>query len=113
MQPINDLTWMRNLATGRVERFAFRGYRVAAVRLTASSWNPQAEYRYRLLFFPPDSHRPVLALNLELTILGSACLTMQTGTVHTRLEDAEETMSFERFKEWALRRAEFELELVS
>jgi len=53
----------------------------------------------------------VLSLNLETSLLGSPCLTEQAGGEHRVLGDAEESMSYEDFRRWAVERVRRELKL--
>ena len=111
MEPIRDLTWLKHLHTGAViERFRFHGYRALALRIPSSEKFPQEQYLYRMLFFPDAGTKPVLSLNLELSILGSYCLTEQAGVRHRRFDTVGEPVSYEEFKQWALARANRELE---
>ena len=107
MDPIRDLTWVKHLRSGTVvERLSLGSYRAVAVGLPTSGKSPPEQYVYRMLFFPYAGHQPVLALNLERSILGSFCLTEQAGTRHTRFDTVGDAMGYDEFRGWALERAE-------
>ncbi len=110
MQAIADLSWMKHLRAGQViERFVYRGFHVVALKMEPNEHQPQTQYQFRLLFFPKGEPRPVLALNLESSILGSSCLTEQIGGQHRNLGPAADELSYAVFKEWALGKAANEL----
>ncbi len=110
MEAISDFTWMRDLRIGRVlERFDFEDYRVVAVSVPSTEERPLNQFHFRLLFFPKNANRPVLALNLESSILGSYCLTEQSGGRHLNVGRAQESMSYGEFKQWALTQAQQDL----
>ena len=107
MDTIRDLTWVKHLHTAKVvERLTLGSYRAVSLRFPASEKSSPEQYLYRMLFFPAAGPQPVLALNLELSILGSSCLTEQAGGRHSRFDPVEETMSYDDFRRWALSRAE-------
>jgi hypothetical protein len=112
MEPIADFSWMKDLLTGRVrERFPLEPYRIVGVEIPAADEAHHSQYHYRMLVFPPEGNKPVLSLNLETSFLGSPCLTEQAGHVRLVLGDAEESMSYEEFRRWAVARARQELKL--
>ena len=110
MEPIADMSWMKHLFTGKVvERFRLGDFHATAIRIPESekqSWN---QYHIRILFFQGKGAKPVFALNLETSILGSLCLTEQHGQEHLNLGHAKEGMTYKEFKEWALSCAEQDL----
>jgi len=113
MEPIADFSWMKDLLNGQVvERFPLGGYRAVAVEIQSSDKRQHSQYHYRLLVFPQKENKPVLALNLETSLLGTSCLTEQSGSEHQVLGDAEEEMAYEDFRHWALERARAELHLA-
>ena len=113
MEPIADFSWMKDLLTGQVvERFPLGDYRAVAVQMESSDERRHSQYHYRLLIFPQKFNKPVLALNLETSLLGASCLTEQTGSGHQILADAEEEMAYEEFRRWALERARADLHLA-
>ena len=113
MEPIADFFWMKDLLTGEVvERIALGNYRAIALHMEGSDELHRSQYHYRLLIFPRMENKPVLALNLETSLLGASCLTEQTGSGHQILGDAEEEMAYESFRQWALERARAELHLA-
>lgn len=110
MQAISDLTWLKHLTTGRVlERFPFEQHQAVALRISATGGSSLDQYHLRILFFPPDSSRPVLSLNLESSILGEYLLTLQSGSEHRVFGRVTEPMSYPDFKRWALQVAREEL----
>lgn len=112
MEPISDFTWMKHLLSGQViERFTLERFRAVALQIHVEDEARRNQYLYRLLFFPKKENKPVLALNLETSLLGSPCLTEQSGSEHVILGDAEEQMSYEEFRRWALERAKKDLHL--
>lgn len=109
MEPIFDFSWMRQMATGRVrERFDYHRYKAVGLEIPPG---PQyrSPYHYRILFFSEDSGKPVLSLNLEASILGSYCFTEHSGQSHFTLGQSEADLSYDDFREWALKRADQEL----
>ncbi len=113
MEPIADFSWMKDLLTGEVvERIALGNYRAIALQMEGSDELHRSQYHYRLLIFPRMENKPVLALNLETSLLGAPCLTEQLGSGHQILGDAEEEMAYESFRNWALERARAELHLA-
>ncbi len=114
MDPIRDLTWVKHLHAGRVvERSTLNGYRLVALSLPSQDNAAPLQYLFRMLFFPQTGHRPVLALNLELSILGSPCLTEQAGSRHTRFGTVDQEMPYDEFRRWALARAQEVLGVVT
>ena len=98
LESIRDLSWMRQLLTGTVyERFRQDGDRVVGLRPAEGS-----SYRYRLLFFPLNLDKPFLSVNLETSILGSPCFTIEAGTEHRNLGPADFDLTYEEFKIRAL-----------
>jgi len=112
MESIADFSWMKDLLNGQViERFKLENYWAVAVEIPANDEAHPSQYHFRLLFFPHMGKRPVLALNLERSLLGSPCLTEQAGKQHLVLAEAQETMNYEEFRRWALARAREDLHL--
>ena len=110
MNAIRDLTWLKHLRTGKVlERFTLDDYRAVSLQIPATDTQPQDQYRYRMLFFSDTDQKPVLSLNLELSILGSYCLTEQSGDRHLRFDTVEQPLSYDEFRSWAIKRATQEL----
>jgi hypothetical protein len=107
MDTIRDLTWVKHLRMGKViERMTLGPYRIVSLSIPSSDQGPPEQYLFRMLFFPTLAHQPVLALNLELSILGSSCLTEHAGSRHARFDTLEAAMSYDEFRRWALARAE-------
>ena len=100
LESIRDLSWMRQLLTGTVyERFRLDGERVVGLKPAKSEGS---SYRYRLLFFPPDLDKPFMSINLETSILGSPCYTIEAGRDHRNLGPADFDLTYEEFKIHAL-----------
>ena len=100
LESIRDLSWMRQLLTGTVyERFRHNGDRVVGLK---PSKTEGSSYRYRLLFFPQNVDKPFMSVNLETSILGSPCFTIESGSEHSNLGPADFDLSYEEFKIHAL-----------
>ncbi len=96
---------MQQMLNGNVrERFSYEDYRAVALELPSTGLRKSA-YHYRLLFFPKDQMKPILSLNVESSILGSYCLTEQAGANHINLGPTDFELSYEKFKDWALKEA--------
>ncbi len=107
MEPIQDLTWIKQMIYGEViEKFKFRNLKGVAVKISHTEKRYITQYHYRILFFPKDGNKPVFSLNLESSLLGSYSLTGHIGKKHLNFYSAEETMQYDDFKKWALERAE-------
>ena len=106
MEPLADLAWVKDLLNGNVvERIRLEGFRAVALEIDPRDERHHSQYRYRLLVFPRQENKPVLALNLETSLLGTPCLTEQTGAEHQIVADATEEMEYAEFRRWALERA--------
>lgn len=113
MEPIRDLSWMRELqAAARRERLDLRGFRVSIIALTPTAARHQERYRFRLLAFDPVLGRPVLSVDLENDILGEYCLSVQEGESHQVLGRYDQAPSYESFRERALNEAATRLPLL-
>ncbi len=109
MEPIYDFSWMPQMMTGRIrERFNFNDYRAVALEIPPRTLQ-KSPYHYRILFFPNESQKPVLSLNLESSILGSYCFTEHHGKDHLNLGHIENDLSYDDFKKWAMERAKRDL----
>jgi hypothetical protein len=107
MDAIRDLTWVKHLKTATVvERSTLDHWRTVTLSIQHTDSKAPLQYLYRMLVFPRSEHRPVLALNLEWSILGTACLTEQTATRHVRHQTVDPGMSVEEFQRWAWSRAQ-------
>ena len=114
MDPINDFSWIKHLHTGEIiERFTLGEYRAIAIRIPTTDRSPINQYRYRMLFFPAAEHKPVFAVNLEFSILGSYMLTQQRGSQHLKYDQADESTSYEEFRRRAVERACGELKVAA
>lgn len=111
MEPIQDISWMKQMLYGQVrEKFTFRDYSAVSLELEHEKRGFNDPYRYRILFFPKNDRRPVLALNMESTILGACNLTEHAGSNHRNYGPVDETFGYDEFKAWALQRAREEIE---
>jgi hypothetical protein len=105
MEPIYDFTWMQQMMTAKVrEKFTYHDYRAVALEMPRRSVQ-RSPYHYRILFFPTESQKPVLSINLESSILGSYCFTEHNGKEHLNLGHTDDELSYEDFRRWALDRA--------
>ena len=96
---------MQQMMTAKVrEKFTYHRYRAVALEIPRRDIR-RSPYHYRILFFPDESQKPVLSLNLESSILGSYCFTEHNGKNHLNLGQTEEELSYEEFKQWALEQA--------
>ena len=100
---IHDFSWMVQLLSEHIrERFTYAGFRAVGLEISPASRSP---YRFRMLFFPGSSQKPVLSLNLETSILGSSCFTEQDGDRHVNLGPADPETTYDVFREKALSEA--------
>jgi hypothetical protein len=106
MEPISDLSWLRQLALSSVERFELHGFGIAVVSLPPTPSRHEERFRYRLLALDPNLGKPVLSVDLESDILGDYCLAIQAGREHRVLARYDAPPSFAEFRERALREAE-------
>lgn len=110
MESIGDISWMRQMLYGRVlEEFTVGEYSAVSLELEHEKHGFKDPYRYRILFFPKNNRKPVLALNMESTILGSRNLTEHSGPNHRNYGPVDEDFGYDEFKAWALSRAKEEL----
>ena len=110
MEPIQDISWMRQMLYGRVlEKFSYEEFSAVSIELEHEKQGFRDPYRYRILFFPKNDRKPVLAMNMESTILGSCNLTEHSGGEHRNFGPVDETFSYEDFKSWALSKAKEEI----
>ncbi len=106
MEPISDLTWIRQLSLSSVERLSIKGFGVALVSIPPTSLHHDERFRYRLLAFDPWLGKPVLSVDLEADILGGFCLALQLGREHRILARYDSPPSPADFRERALAEAE-------
>jgi hypothetical protein len=106
VEPISDLTWIRQLSLSSVERLGIRGFDVAVVSIPATSLHHEERFRYRLLAFDPWLGKPVLSVDLESDILGDFCLALQVGRDHRVLARYDSPPSLPEFRERAIAEAE-------
>ncbi|MBN2049008.1 MAG: hypothetical protein JW760_01080 [Spirochaetales bacterium] len=110
METIRDMSWMRQLLYGKVlEKFSFGSFSVVSLELEHEKHGFKDPYRYRILFFPKNDSKPVLAMNMESTILGTHNLTEHAGNNHRNFGPVEESFGYQDFKSWALERAQEEI----
>ena len=110
METITDYTWMKHLYSGEIlEKFDYGIFQAVALKIPSTRDHHLNQYHYRILFFPKDSNKPVLAVNLESSIIGSYCLTEQIGKQHLNFGPVSDSTTYKSFKLKALRQAEKEL----
>ena len=106
MEPIRDLSWMAQTASGEtLERFELNGYSALALLVSAHGADRGGAFRYRILFFQAGERRPVYAVNLETSILGDWMLTEQEGDDHRVARRLPGPLDYEGFRVAALERA--------
>ena len=106
MEPISDLSWLRQLSLSSVERFQLRGFGVAVVSMPPTASHHEDRFRYRLLAFDPALGKPVLSVDLESDILGDFCLASQCGREHRVIARYDSPPSLAEFRSRALTEAE-------
>jgi len=106
VEPISDLTWIRQLSLSSIERLSVRGFDVAVVSVPSTSLHHEERFKYRLLAFDPWLGKPVLSVDLESDILGDYCLALQLGREHRVLARYDSPPSLPEFRERALAEAE-------
>jgi len=95
---------------GRIlEKFNFEDFSAVSLELENEKQGVRDPYRYRILFFPQNDRKPVLAMNMESTILGSCNLTEHAGPKHRNFGPVDEEFTYEDFKSWALSQAREEI----
>jgi hypothetical protein len=106
MQEIQDLSWMKQLiASSKQEHLMFEKYRLVLFAAAPTALRRLDRFRYRALFFEDARHRPFLTINLESTILGDFCLTIERSSEHTVLARFDAAPSYAFFRETVLSRA--------
>lgn len=105
MEPIRDLSWMMQAASGALEKFELNGWAVVAVGLSTPDEGAGRGYRFRMFFSPPADRRPVLAINLERSLLGEWLVTEQEGPDRRVLERLDGPLHYDGFRIKALERA--------
>jgi len=101
--PIRDLSWMRQILTGIVhERDSIEGYRFIGVEPASRD---RSTYRFRMLFFGENERLPMLSINLESSILGSPCYTIESGSAHALLGPAMFELPYAEFRICAIEEA--------
>lgn len=85
-----------------LEDTKFADYRRVFLKVTRQSSHIQ--YAYRMIFFPDRSLEPILSLNLEYSS-GFYFLGAHVGDHHENHGDADQNMSAQAFKTWALNMA--------
>jgi hypothetical protein len=111
VEPISDLTWIRQLSLSSVERLSIRGFDVALISIPHNPLRHDERFRYRLLAFDPWLGKPVVSVDLECDILGDFCLSIQIGREHRVLARYDSPPSLGEFRERALAEAEAVLPL--
>ncbi len=106
MEPIKDLSWLRQLSLSSVERFALHGFGMVLVSMPPTPAHHDERFRYRLLAFDPGLGKPVLSIDLETDILGDFCLSVQAGSEHRVLARYDLPPSLAEFRSRAVAEAE-------
>jgi hypothetical protein len=106
VEPISDLTWIRQLSLSSVERLSIKGFDVAVVSIPQNPLRHDERFKYRLLAFDPWLGKPVLSVDLESDILGDFCLSMQVGREHRILAHYDVPPNLEDFRARAVVEAE-------
>jgi len=106
VEPISDLTWIRQLSLSSVERLSIKGFGIALVSIPTTPLHHEERFKYRLLAFDPWLGKPVLSVDLESDILGGFCLALQLGREHRILARYDSPPSLPEFRERALAEAE-------
>jgi hypothetical protein len=106
MEPISDLSWLRQLSLSSVERFELHGFGVAVVSMPPTPARHEERFRYRLLAFDPGLGKPVLSIDLESDILGEFCLAVQVGREHRVLARYDSPPGLAEFRSRAVAEAE-------
>jgi hypothetical protein len=109
MEPISDLSWLRQLSLSSVERFDLRGFGIAVVSMPPTASHHEERFRYRLLAFDPFIGKPVLSVDLETDILGDYCLSIQAGKEHRVLARYDSPPALAEFRSRAISEAEANL----
>jgi hypothetical protein len=106
MEPISDLSWLRQLSLCSVERFELHGFGIALVSMPPTPARHEERFRYRLLAFDPGLGKPVLSIDLETDILGDCCLAVQAGSEHRVLARYDSPPGLAEFRSRAIDEAE-------
>lgn len=111
MSPTKDQTWRKHMEKEEIhEEFALSGYKM--VLITVRQQVSFMEYLYRLIVFPEGKNEPVLSLNLEKNPLSrTCCLGAHISNSHDNLGFADENMTIEDFRSWAVGEAKKYLKL--
>lgn len=106
---ISDPRWEESYIKGKIiEEGVFGDYRMVLMKIDEPIG--VFYYPYRMFFFKNSEYTPILILSLEIgRIYGTCALGAHDETMHRNFGDADENMSVEEFREWALTIARKEL----
>jgi hypothetical protein len=107
--PVQDLSWLRQLAIAAPERFQLRGFDIAVFAIPPTSGHHEERFRYRLLAFDPGLGKPILSVDLEHDILGEWFLSTQSGTAYSIIARYDEPPTLADFRCRAVALAEASL----
>jgi hypothetical protein len=107
--PLQDLSWLRQLAIAAPERFQLRGFDIAVFEIPPTSEHHEERFRYRLLAFDPGLGKPILSVDLEHDILGEWFLSMQSGPDYSIVARYDEPPMLADFRARAVALAEASL----
>lgn len=110
--PLQDLSWLRQLAIAAPERFQLRGFDIAVFAIPPTSGHHEERFLYRLLAFDPGLGKPILSIDLERDILGECCLSMQSGQDYSIIARYDEPPAFADFRARAVAVAEASLPAI-
>ncbi len=106
MEAIRDMSWMRQLALGKVEHFELGGYRFALLTVPETAIHHGDRFRFRLLGFDPSLDRPFLSVDLESDILGDYVLSVEFKGARHVLDHFDNPPSLAEFRSRAVAEAE-------
>ena len=110
--PLEDLSWLRQLAIAAPERFRLRGFDVAVFAIPPTSGHHEERFLYRLLAFDPSLGKPILSIDLERDILGEWCLSVQSDQNHSIIARYDEPPALDDFRARAVALAEASLPAI-
>ena len=107
--PLQDLSWLRQLAIAAPERFQLRGFDIVVFAISPTNGRHEERFLYRLLAFDPGLGKPILSIDLEHDILGECCLSMQSGQDYSIIARYDEPPALADFRARAVSLAEASL----
>lgn len=110
--PVQDLSWLRQLAIAAPERFQLRGFDIVVFEISPTAGHHEEQFRFRLLAFDPGLGKPILSVDLEHDILGEWCLSMQSGPDYSIIARYDEPPKLADFRARAVALAEASLPAI-